>query len=572
MNKRTYFLFLFLSFRTVIAYTQTNVSGFISTNTTWSIAGSPYIVIGNILVTSGYTLTIEPGVIIKFNIDKALQIDGELIAIGTPENRITFTSNQTNPLPGDWAKIHFSDTCTSAVIDTAGKYVSGSIMKYCDVKYGGGLGFGMIHIITSSPYFSHCNISYSSTDGIFSTKATYFIDSSSVKFCMGSGLHFDRYYQNSCSILIQDDSIAYNMGGGIKFNSYYSFPNCNYNHCTHIRRNAFLSNYPFGLIAPGSEWDSLIVSENTFIDNSGNGTTLEFSSMTYSISCNKFINNQTTGGILLSIDGSNYYATTSTFYISNNDFNGNTVNGNNNSIIHIKDNANNKDITFTNNKIRNNSSTAGPICTFEGSITSVFQIHNNDFISNVGQSNIKLSSISGTGSGYQYMNMTNNNLINPGCQFEFYNNVPYGGPNIYVDNNYWGTTNTAHIDSVIYDFFDFANQSVSFYLPFLATSSSVDSTCPVILPTSVEDIESPNSSPFLFPNPTTKQFTISFEKIAIEGRIIVSDILGNILLQEHFNNASIKTIILPRLPSGIYFVMIFDGYRSFVKKIIIDSN
>jgi hypothetical protein len=356
------------------------------------------------------------------------------------------------------------------------------------------------------------------------------------------------------------------------FNGYYSFQNCNFNHFTHIRRNIFLSNHPFGLIAPGSDWDSLIVSENIFLDNYGSGTTLEFSSMTYSISCNKFLNNQTTGGILLSIDGSNYYAATSTFYICNNDFSGNMVTGNNNSIIHINDNANNKDITFTNNRIRNNSSTAGSICTFEGSITSVFQIHNNDFISNVGQSNIKLSSISGTGSGYQYMNMTNNNLVNPGCQFEFYNNVPYGGPNIYVDNNYWGTTNTSHIDSVIYDFFDFANQSVSFYLPVLPTSSILDTTCPVILPTSIDDIESPDSSPFLFPNPTTRKFSISFEKVVIEGIIQVSDILGNILVQEHFNNTSLQTIVLPRLPSGIYLVLIFDGNRSFAKKIIIDSN
>src|SRR5689334_7663467 len=130
----------------VSASAQTNVSGFISANTTWNLAGSPYIVVGNALLSHGYTLTIDPGVVVKFNDSCALQIDGELHAVGTASHRITFTSNQPNPASGDWAKIHFPDTCVDAMFDTNGNYVSGSIMKYCDVFYGGGLGFGAIHI------------------------------------------------------------------------------------------------------------------------------------------------------------------------------------------------------------------------------------------------------------------------------------------------------------------------------------------------------------------------------------------------------------------------------------------
>src|SRR5690348_12373674 len=89
---------------------QTNVSGFINANTTWTVAGSPYIVVGNVLVSHGYTLTIQPGVVVKFNSAKTLQIDGELIANGTAQNRITFTSNSTTPAAGDWGQIQFSDS------------------------------------------------------------------------------------------------------------------------------------------------------------------------------------------------------------------------------------------------------------------------------------------------------------------------------------------------------------------------------------------------------------------------------------------------------------------------------
>lgn len=129
MNKRIYLIILLLTCRNVISIAQTNVSGFISVNTTWDLAGSPYIVVGNVLLSHGFTLTINPGVVVKFNTDKALQIDGELIAIGTSQNRITLTSNQAVPTAGDWAKIHFADTCIDAAFNISGQYVSGCIMK-----------------------------------------------------------------------------------------------------------------------------------------------------------------------------------------------------------------------------------------------------------------------------------------------------------------------------------------------------------------------------------------------------------------------------------------------------------
>src|SRR5881275_2430300 len=109
-------IFLFFVLTTLLFVNSsnafTNVSGFINANTNWTLAGSPYIVVGNALLSQGYTLTIDPGVTIKFNDSTALQIDGELIAIGTANNRITFTSIQASPQRGDWAKLHFSAYAT----------------------------------------------------------------------------------------------------------------------------------------------------------------------------------------------------------------------------------------------------------------------------------------------------------------------------------------------------------------------------------------------------------------------------------------------------------------------------
>jgi len=50
-----------------IAFNQTNVSGTISSDSTWDISGSPYIVTGNLTVASGATLTVDPSVVVQFN-------------------------------------------------------------------------------------------------------------------------------------------------------------------------------------------------------------------------------------------------------------------------------------------------------------------------------------------------------------------------------------------------------------------------------------------------------------------------------------------------------------------------
>ena len=88
----------------VNAQAQTNVSGGIYQNATWSLAGSPYIVNGPVVVFPGATLNIEPGVEIKINNLNSsniyIETRGTLNCVGTDAQPIKIsamydTTNQT---------------------------------------------------------------------------------------------------------------------------------------------------------------------------------------------------------------------------------------------------------------------------------------------------------------------------------------------------------------------------------------------------------------------------------------------------------------------------------------------
>lgn len=140
---------------------DTDICGTISANTTWTLANSPYVVTCDVTVASGVTVNIEPGVVVKFPACcLTLYVNGTLIADATEANPITFTSikddaaggdtngdgGATQPAPGDWGAVRFTNTSVDSVLD------------YVIVRYGGG-------------YWTHN--AYANTSDITITNSTF---------------------------------------------------------------------------------------------------------------------------------------------------------------------------------------------------------------------------------------------------------------------------------------------------------------------------------------------------------------------------------------------------------------
>ncbi|TCK18886.1 parallel beta-helix repeat protein [Thiogranum longum] len=96
--------------------------GIVPTDTAWT-AGSPpqaYRITSDLVITAGTRLTLQPGVVLEFDDNVGLVINGELQVLGSPEQPVTFTSsNQAAPVKGIWTGIQFGATSGNSVIDGA---------------------------------------------------------------------------------------------------------------------------------------------------------------------------------------------------------------------------------------------------------------------------------------------------------------------------------------------------------------------------------------------------------------------------------------------------------------------
>ncbi len=95
--------------------------GILTENRVWRLAESPYIIQGDVRIRGGVTLTVEPGVEVKFTRTDSLPdvngasmteliVQGSLLAVGNATQKIVFTSAESFPTKANWGGIKYQAT------------------------------------------------------------------------------------------------------------------------------------------------------------------------------------------------------------------------------------------------------------------------------------------------------------------------------------------------------------------------------------------------------------------------------------------------------------------------------
>ena len=151
----------------------------LNTSATWNITDTTYYIRDAIAIGANKTLTITPGVVVKFEIGRYLLVNGNnsaLRGLGTSLSPVTFTSlrddtvggdtnndgSTTGPARGDWIEIQFADNSNDAA----------SLIDHALIRYSGGttccgyVYYGAITLLGASPTIQNSTIRDSANYGM----------------------------------------------------------------------------------------------------------------------------------------------------------------------------------------------------------------------------------------------------------------------------------------------------------------------------------------------------------------------------------------------------------------------
>ncbi len=102
------------------------------------------------------------------------------------------------------------------------------------------------------------------------------------------------------------------------------------------------------------------------------------------------------------------------------------------------------------------------------------------------------------------------------------------------------------------------------------SSNATIVTINVILPTGISQLISDNSIFNIYPNPTNNSFQINFDSEIRNGYVNIYNTVGKKVFEQSISTQPSQIIRLENISSGIYFVKVYDGEKSYCKKLIVE--
>ena len=459
MNYYKYLLFIILILTiNITGFSQTYISGYITSNTVWDSINSPYIITSNTIVVDSVSLVILPGTIIKFDSQKTLKIDGTLKVFGNDSARVLFTTNgaATN---GYWGALSFSAISKGSKFDYAWNFVSGHYITHADFFYGG-YNDAIIESMTEL-FIKNCSFNNSTSTGVYINNTTtggrIFITENNFTQA-GISIMYNHNAKKITNNNINEGGIT--VYGNSVDSTYISnniIKNTNLGISADCDNLYLLNNVIF--VNPPSTYHNYGIQQSGYANPNQN--------IYGNIVIGDCVNIFGTGLLSNNIFINNYQLKTDIYINYPLTFNKNQfIECNNNSIVdfdafmHLSGAAyNSTEYTYSNNLFEEN---------ITGSNMGLIQQRNN--------SDLRIS-------------LSNNNFINNSSTYIIKNLTPT--IEVSAINNYWGTTISSEIEQLIYDWFNDGSVSIVNYSPFL---SVLDISAPISRPTNIKLVKSCNGS------------------------------------------------------------------------------
>ena len=492
-------LFLVSAVHFGTVHASTSVSGIITSDTTWTQANSPYSLTGNVLVNNGVTLTIEAGVTVNLN-SHYLMVNGTLRMQGSSSDKVYFNGGETG---GNITFTQFSrgwdnqtdsgSTIENAILNQI-TVSSSKPLKITNTILNGEIAVGDSSLISNNVIlgrkYSTSN-PYAITTGNSSIISNNIINGTEYSFAFFGPVYLCYAINAGESSLISNNVIAGDVSGN-------SIIVTNNNILGRTIGNSIIVSNNI-IIGPKTLfWDGGVSTSISAVYSTGSSSTIfnntiyckgysaGYYTSCYGISVQSGFANISGNTISNSITGiraagdciiEENLITNNTkgievgrIYISNNYHSGNAIIRNNNIINNsfgISSSSTGGSATIENNLIFNN--TNGIDIVSQATIKGNLIFYNLNGIVLQSQGIIQNNTITNNSIGIKitnplptivYNNIQDNSIYN----LQLGSNVQN---DIYVPNNWWGTTNSLAINQTIYDFKNDFNLGKVDFTPFL---------------------------------------------------------------------------------------------------------